>query len=49
MLYEEGITAIFGILAKAGPLEEALALGEINLERTVENIVRVLGVRRRLF
>lgn len=49
VLYKEGITAIFGILAKAGPLEEALALGEINLERTVENIVRVLGVRRRLF
>lgn len=49
VLYKEGFTAIFGILAKAGPLEEALALGEINLERTVENIVRVLGVRRRLF
>lgn len=45
VLYDEGITAIFGILAKAGSLEEALTSGETNLERTVENIVRVLAVR----
>jgi len=44
VLYEEGMTAIFGILAKAGSLPEALKLGEANLERTVENIVRVLAV-----
>lgn len=44
VLYEEGMTAIFGILAKSGPLEEALMSGEENLERTVENIVRVLCV-----
>lgn len=42
VLYEEGITAIFGILAKAGSLDEALKSGEENLERTVENIVRIL-------
>jgi Glycerate kinase len=42
VLYEEGITAIFGILAKAGSLDEALKSGEANLERTVENIVRIL-------
>ncbi|MGL9727099.1 glycerate kinase family protein [Enterococcus sp. DIV0756] len=42
VLYEEGITAIFGILAKAGSLAEALKSGEENLERTVENIARVL-------
>lgn len=42
VLYEEGITAIFGILAKAGSLDEALKSGEENLERTVENIARVL-------
>lgn len=45
VLYDEGITAIFGILAKADSLEEALTSGETNLERTVENIVRVLAVR----
>ncbi|MFC4772838.1 glycerate kinase family protein [Enterococcus hermanniensis] len=43
VLYDEGITAIFGILAKAGSLEDALKDGETNLERTVENIVRVLN------
>lgn len=42
VLYEEGITAIFGILAKAGSLDEALKSGEANLERTVENIARIL-------
>lgn len=45
VLYEEGMTAIFGILAKAGSLDEALKTGEVNLERTVENIVRVLDVK----
>lgn len=44
-LYAEGITAIFGILAKASSLEEALQEGEENLERTVENIVRVLTIK----
>jgi glycerate kinase len=45
VLYKEGITAIFGILDKAGSLDNALKLGEANLERTVENIVRVLCVK----
>lgn len=44
VLYAEGMTAIFGILAKASSLEEALQTGEENLERTVENIVRVLTI-----
>lgn len=44
VLYEEGMTAIFGILDQAGPLKQALQAGESNLERTVENIVRVLNV-----
>ena len=44
VLYDEGITAIFGILAKASSIEEALQAGEDNLERTVENIVRVLAL-----
>lgn len=44
VLYDEGITAIFGILAKSGSLDEALKSGEANLERTVENIVRILDM-----
>ncbi|MGT2934187.1 glycerate kinase family protein [Streptococcus catagoni] len=44
VLYEEGITAIFGILAKAEPLEAALEKGSYNLQRTVENIARVLKI-----
>lgn len=43
-LYEEGITAIFGILSQAEPLEKALEKGPENLERTVENIVRLLNL-----
>lgn len=45
VLYDEGMTAIFGILAKAGSLEEALKSGEANLERTVENIARILRMK----
>ncbi|MBO0457785.1 glycerate kinase [Enterococcus hulanensis] len=44
VLYAEGMTAIFGILDKAGSLDAALKSGEANLERTVENIVRVLCI-----
>jgi glycerate kinase len=44
VLYDEGMTAIFGILAKVESIEAALQSGERNLERTVENIVRVLSV-----
>ena len=44
VLYAEGMTAIFGILDKAGSLDAALKSGERNLERTVENIVRVLCI-----
>ena len=44
VLYDEGITAIFGILAKSGSLDEALKSGEANLERTVANIVRILDM-----
>lgn len=45
VLYNEGITAIFGILAKSSSLDEALKSGEANLERTVENIVRILDMK----
>ncbi|MCM3703975.1 glycerate kinase [Paenibacillus macerans] len=41
-LYEEGIDAVFGIVPGAGELEKLLAEGPQNVERTCENIARVL-------
>lgn len=46
VLYDEGMSAIFGILSKASSLEDALASGASNVERTVENIVRTLAVEK---
>lgn len=42
VLYDEGVTAIFGILSKAESIDEALKNGVLNLERTCENIARIL-------
>lgn len=42
ILYEKGFDAIFGILPSAMSMEEALASGKENVQRTVENIVRIL-------
>lgn len=41
-LYEYGLTAIFGILNKAEPIEMALKNGPANVIRTTENIVRLI-------
>ncbi|WP_310831744.1 glycerate kinase family protein [Paenibacillus pedocola] len=41
-LYAEGIDAIFGIVPGAGELEKLLKDGPANVERTCENIARVL-------
>lgn len=41
-LYEEGFTAIFGIVDRACDLQTALKNGEKNLERTCENVVKLL-------
>ncbi|MGZ7442713.1 glycerate kinase [Paenibacillus sp. TH7-28] len=41
-LYEEGIDAVFGIVPGAGELERLLDEGPQNVERTCENIARVL-------
>ena len=41
-LYGLGITSIIGILPGVVALEEALKAGETNIERAVENIVRIL-------
>lgn len=41
-LYDEGIDAVFGIVPGASELEKLLAEGAQNVERTCENIARVL-------
>lgn len=41
-LYQEGFTAIFGIVEGVCDLQAALKNGEKNLERTCENIARIL-------
>ncbi|WP_413627797.1 glycerate kinase [Fructilactobacillus vespulae] len=47
VLYEDGITAIFGILGKADSLSDALQDGPKNITRTTENIVRTLQITNR--
>ncbi|MEQ4562961.1 MAG: glycerate kinase, partial [Acinetobacter sp.] len=42
MLYEDGITAIFGILDGASNIEQACKNGAMNLTRTTENIGRLI-------
>lgn len=42
VLYQGGIDAIFGIIPKAGCLEDLLKEGPKNVERTCENIARLL-------
>ncbi|MFT8322663.1 MAG: glycerate kinase [Bacillus sp. (in: firmicutes)] len=42
ILYEKGIDAIFGIIPKADQLDSLLSEGRQNVERTCENIARVL-------
>ena len=44
VLYDEGMTAIFGVLSQAQSLSDALADGAKNVERTSENITRVLAM-----
>lgn len=42
-LYDKGFTAIFGILAKAENIDQALKVGPQNVERTTENVVRLIA------
>lgn len=44
VLYEKGIDSIFGIMKEASSLEEALAKGKENVEKTSENIIRLINV-----
>ena len=42
-LYDKGFTAIFGILAKAENIDQALKDGPQNVERTTEHVVRLIA------
>jgi len=41
-LYENGINSIIGILSEADTIEKALIKGPVNIERTSENIARIV-------
>jgi len=43
ILYDQGIDAVFGIMPGAASLTEALANGPQNVERTSENIIRLMS------
>jgi len=44
VLYDNGIDSIFGIMKGVTSLEEALEQGKENLEKTSENIVRLMNL-----
>lgn len=44
VLYESGIDSIFGIMSGVTTLEEALLKGQENIERTAENIIRLMNL-----
>jgi glycerate kinase len=44
VVYDKGIDAIFGIIQGATSLDEALAKGQENVERTSENIARFMKI-----
>ena len=44
VLYESGIDSIFGITKGATSLEEALVKGQENIEKTSENIIRLMNL-----
>lgn len=46
VLYDKGIDAIFGIMPGAALLEDALKQGQENLERTAENVARLIMLKQ---
>ena len=46
MLYQQGITAIFGIMPSVLTLKEALKAGKENLERTVCSVVKLIDYKK---
>jgi len=43
-LYDQGISSIIGILSEAGTIDKALEKGPENVERTCENITRIISL-----
>lgn len=48
VLYDKGIDSVFGIMPGAATLEDALAHGQENVERTSENVMRLMMSLNRL-
>ncbi|MEK3663482.1 glycerate kinase [Paenibacillus sp. FSL F4-0236] len=46
VLYDKGIDAIFGIMPGAASLEDALKKGQENLERSAENVARLVALNQ---
>ena len=44
VLYDKGIDAIFGIVKEVNTLEETLAKGKENIEKTAENVIRLMNL-----
>ncbi|MDO4535594.1 MAG: glycerate kinase [Clostridium perfringens] len=44
VLYEKGIDSIFGIMKGVTSIDEALAKGQENIEKTSENIIRLMSL-----
>jgi glycerate kinase len=44
ILYSKGIDSIFGIMKGVTTIEEALEKGQENIERTAENIIRMINI-----
>lgn len=47
ILYDKGLDAIFGIMRGVTSIEEALVKGPENIEKTSENIIRLLNISSR--
>ncbi|MGY3765479.1 glycerate kinase [Vagococcus vulneris] len=46
VLYEQGVTAMFSIVPSLSVLDDCLKQGSINLEKTCENIARVMEIKK---
>lgn len=44
VLYDKGIDSIFGIMKGVTSIDEALAKGQDNIEKTAENIIRLMNI-----
>ena len=45
VLYEKGIDSIFGIMKGVTSIEEALAKGQENIEKTAESVIRLMNLK----